>query len=38
MGTAAAKLALELANNPKQTPQTILLEPKLVVRRSSVVE
>jgi LacI family transcriptional regulator len=38
MGTAAAELALELANNPKQTPQTILLEPKLVVRRSSVVE
>jgi LacI family transcriptional regulator len=38
MGTIAAKLALELANDPKQTPQSILLEPKLVVRRSSVAE
>jgi len=38
MGGAAAKLALELASNPTQMPQTVLLEPKLVVRRSSVAE
>jgi LacI family transcriptional regulator len=38
MGVIAAKLALELANEPEKTPETILLEPKLVVRRSSVGE
>jgi LacI family transcriptional regulator len=38
LGTVAATLALELASNPKQTSQRILLEPKLVVRRSSVAE
>jgi len=38
MGRVAAKLALELARHPKQTPRTVLLEPRLVVRRSSVAE
>jgi len=38
MGVVAAKLVLELASSPQKTPQTILLEPKLVVRRSSVAE
>jgi LacI family transcriptional regulator len=38
MGMIAAKLALELSNNPKQMPQMALLEPKLVVRRSSVAD
>jgi LacI family transcriptional regulator len=38
MGIVAAKLTLELANHPKRTPETVLLEPKLVVRRSSVAE
>jgi len=36
MGAAAAKLALELANSPDQSPRSLLLEPKLIVRRSSV--
>jgi LacI family transcriptional regulator len=38
MGIIAAELALELATKPKQPPRTILLEPKLVVRRSSVAD
>ena len=38
MGAAAAKLATQLAESPKTAPQTLLLEPKLVVRRSSVAE
>jgi LacI family transcriptional regulator len=38
MGVVAAKLALELASEPEKTPETILLEPRLVVRRSSVAE
>jgi LacI family transcriptional regulator len=38
MGALAAKLALELANEPEKRPETVLLEPKLVVRRSSVGE
>ncbi|SNT38666.1 transcriptional regulator, LacI family [Granulicella rosea] len=37
MGEVAAKLALELAADPKQTPQTVLLDPRLVVRQSSAV-
>ena len=36
MGQIAAKLALDLARTPAQPPQTILLEPKLIVRQSSV--
>ena len=36
MGTAAAKLALQLASEPQQDVQTMLLEPRLIVRRSSV--
>jgi LacI family transcriptional regulator len=38
MGAIAAEMALKLANNPKQTPEKVQLEPKLVVRRSSVAE
>ncbi len=37
MGELAAKLALELAADSKQAPQTLLLDPKLVVRQSSAV-
>jgi LacI family transcriptional regulator len=37
MGTAAAKLASQVAESRSETPQTVLLEPRLVVRRSSVV-
>lgn len=37
LGEAAAKRALELAETPDQTPQAIRLEPRLIVRRSSVV-
>jgi LacI family transcriptional regulator len=36
MGTAAAKLAQELASAPNVAPRSLLLEPKLIVRRSSV--
>jgi LacI family transcriptional regulator len=36
MGKIAAKLALGLATNPQQPPQTVLLEPRLMARRSSV--
>jgi len=36
MGAAAAKLATQLAESPTMAPQTVVLEPKLVVRRSSV--
>jgi LacI family transcriptional regulator len=36
MGTAAAKLALSLASAPEQEMETVLVEPRLVVRRSSV--
>jgi LacI family transcriptional regulator len=36
MGKIAAKLALDLASTPTQPPQTILLEPKLIVRQSTV--
>jgi LacI family transcriptional regulator len=36
MGEIAAKLALDLAADPAQPPQTILLEPKLMIRQSSV--
>lgn len=36
MGRAAAKLALQLANGPDQKTQSVLLEPRLVVRRSSI--
>lgn len=35
MGAVAAKLAIELAKNPKQPVQQTLLEPTLVVRGSS---
>lgn len=38
LGQAAAKLAAKLAETPTAAPQTLLLEPKLVVRRSSVAE
>jgi LacI family transcriptional regulator len=38
MGAVAAELALKLANNQKQTPEIVQLEPKLVVRRSSVAD
>jgi len=38
MGVVAAKLALELASSPEREPESVLLEPKLVVRRSSVAE
>jgi LacI family transcriptional regulator len=38
MGVIAAKLALELASSPERKPETILLEPRLVVRRSSVLD
>jgi LacI family transcriptional regulator len=36
MGKMAAKLALDLISEPAEPPQTILLEPKLIVRQSSV--
>jgi LacI family transcriptional regulator len=36
MGAAAAKLALELAASPHMPARSLLLEPKLIVRRSSV--
>lgn len=35
MGQAAAKLAIELAERKMADPQTLLLEPRLMVRRSS---
>lgn len=35
LGEAAANLALELDKSPEQPPKSILVEPKLVVRRSS---
>lgn len=38
MGERAAHLAVTLANEPTQAPQSILLEPKLIVRRSSVLD
>jgi LacI family transcriptional regulator len=38
LGEIAAKLALDLATRPAQPPQTILLEPKLIVRQSSVAK
>jgi LacI family transcriptional regulator len=38
MGVVAAKLALELASGPAKSPEMILLEPNLVVRRSSVAD
>jgi LacI family transcriptional regulator len=36
MGEIAAKLAMDLVKTPTQLPQTILLEPKLIVRQSSM--
>lgn len=36
MGEVAARLALEMIEAPSQPPQTILLEPKLIVRQSSM--
>jgi LacI family transcriptional regulator len=38
MGEIAAKLAMDIAKEPAQPPQTILLEPKLIVRQSSVLQ
>jgi LacI family transcriptional regulator len=38
LGTAAARLASQIAESPLSTPQTVLLEPTLVVRRSSVLD
>jgi LacI family transcriptional regulator len=38
LGVAAANLASQLAESPLTLPQTVLLEPKLMVRRSSVAE
>jgi LacI family transcriptional regulator len=38
MGVAAANLASQLAESPLTPPQTVMLESKLVVRRSSVAE
>jgi LacI family transcriptional regulator len=38
MGIVAAELALELAKNPKKSPEIVQLEPSLVVRRSSVAD
>jgi DNA-binding LacI/PurR family transcriptional regulator len=38
MGEIAAKLAMDIAKEPAQSPQTILLEPKLIVRQSSVLQ
>jgi len=38
MGMVAAKLALELSSKPEKAPETVLLDPRLVVRRSSVAE
>jgi LacI family transcriptional regulator len=37
MGAVAATLALQIMKTPEQVPQTILLEPKLVIRESSVL-
>ena len=37
LGEAAAKRALELAETPDQPPRAIRLEPRLIVRRSSVI-
>ena len=36
MGVTAAKLALELSVNKQQVARTVLMEPQLVVRESSV--
>jgi DNA-binding LacI/PurR family transcriptional regulator len=36
MGQLAAKLALDRIADPAQPPQTILLQPTLIVRQSSV--
>jgi LacI family transcriptional regulator len=36
LGEAAARRALELAEKPDQPPQAIRLEPRLIVRRSSI--
>ena len=38
MGEIAARLAIELAGKPDRHPQVTLLEPTLVIRRSSVCE
>jgi LacI family transcriptional regulator len=37
MGAVAASLALEIIKTPDQAPQTILLEPRLVIRASTVL-
>jgi LacI family transcriptional regulator len=37
MGEIAAKLTLDLAKTPARPPRTILLEPKLIVRQSSML-
>jgi LacI family transcriptional regulator len=36
MGEVAARLVLELANHPTQSPRVTLIEPRLVIRSSSV--
>jgi len=38
LGVRAGELALELTTNPDLPPKTILLEPRLVVRQSTVAD
>lgn len=38
MGEIAAKLAIDLATTPDRPPESILLEPKLIIRQSTVPE
>jgi LacI family transcriptional regulator len=38
LGVRAGELALELTTNPDLPPKTILLEPRLIVRQSTVAD